>query len=219
MMLSHHLADETLQDYASGVLSASMETLIACHLTVCPACRHRAEVADAIGGISLADQDSVTVKASAADILAMDKNNTAPTARPTTTTPSLTNTGVPRPLARLLPAPLDELPWKSFGPGMKQYNLSNQPRKEGAFKLLSLAPGSRMSKHTHQHRELTFIVSGSYTDLMGKFNAGDIADLSADHHHAPHVDSDVPCISLIATDAPVKFDGLFGKIVQPFVGI
>jgi len=217
-MLSHHLTDETLQDYASGVLNSSMETLIACHLTVCPVCRQRADMADAIGGICLDGQNAAPMIASADDILALNKS-----ADSTTSTAAASQLpagpGIPRPLARLLPAPLDELPWKSFGPGLKQYNLGNQPRKEGAFKLLSIDPGSRMSKHTHQHRELTFIVSGSYSDELGKFKAGDIADLSADHHHTPYVDSDIPCISLIATDAPVKFDSLFGKIVQPFVGI
>lgn len=218
MMPSHHLTDETLQEYSSGILNPSMETLIACHLTVCPACRQRADVADAIGGLSLFDQETVAMSASASDILALDKSTPAPESAPSTFDPSA-NPGVPRPLARLLPGPLAELPWKSFGPGMKQYNLGNQPRKEGAFKLLSLNPGSRMSKHTHQHRELTFILSGSYADTMGQFKAGDIADLSADHHHTPFVDSDVPCVSLIATDSPVKFDSLFGKIMQPFVGI
>lgn len=217
--LSHHLTDETLQAYSAGVLNSSMETLIACHLTVCPYCRRRSDLADAIGGLSLNDEDSTvaTMNASAQDILALDKK--AVMNDKISKTPVASGIGVPNPLARLLPAPIDELPWRSFGPGLKQYNLGTQPRKEGAFKLLSLSPGSRMSKHTHEHRELTFIVSGSYSDEMGQFKAGDIADLCADHHHTPYVDSDVPCISLIATDAPVNFDGLFAKIVQPFVGI
>jgi len=215
--MMRHLTDETLQDYACGVLNASMETLIACHLTVCPTCRQNALLADAIGGLSFNDEPAVEITATAADILALDK--TAPINAPGALPTGVFQPGVPRPLARLLPTTLETLPWKSFGPGLKQYNLGTQPRKEGAFKLLSLDPGSRMSKHTHEHRELTYIISGSYSDEMGKFRAGDISDLSGEHNHRPHVDSDVPCISLIATDAPVKFEGLFGKIVQPFVGI
>lgn len=217
MKLSHHLTDETLQEYSSGILNPSMETLIACHLTVCPICRQRSDMADAIGGLSLSDQETVPMSASATDILALDESTGA---CETAEVSEFSNyPGVPRPLARLLPAPLAELSWKSFGPGMKQYNLGTQPRKEGAFKLLSLDPGSRMSKHTHGHRELTFILSGSYADGIGQYKSGDIADLSADHHHRPFVDSDVPCVSLIATDSPVKFDSLFGKLMQPFVGI
>lgn len=215
--LSHHLTDETLLDYSAGVLNGAMETLIACHLTLCPDCRKRLEFADTLGGWALNDGAVAPMNSTADDILALDKttNATDNVAKPVV----VNGIGVPNPLARLLPGPIDKLPWKSFGPGMKQFNLGTQPRKEGAFKLISLEPGSRMSKHSHGHRELTFIVSGSYADELGHFKAGDISDLSADHHHAPHVVSEVPCISLIATDAPVKFEGLFGKIVQPFVGI
>jgi len=218
--LSHHLTDETLQDYSAGVLNAPMETLIACHLTLCPDCRKRAELHDAIGGLSLNDDVTATTSVTAQDILELDiKTRETDAVDAVKESPIASCAGVPRPLARLLPGPLNELPWKSFGPGMKQFNLGTQPRKQGAFKLISLEPGSRMSKHSHGHRELTFIVSGSYSDELGQFNAGDISDLSANHHHTPHVDSDVPCVSLIATDAPVKFEGLFAKIVQPFVGI
>lgn len=215
--ITHHLTDETLQEYSAGVLSQAMETIIVCHLTVCPLCRHRAEMADALGGAALAIEKATPINASAQDILAMDKTSAALAISPKPAVPS--GTGIPNALARLLPTPINELPWKSFGPGLKQYDLSNGPRKSGAFKLLSIDPGSRMSRHTHQERELTFIVSGSYSDDYGQFKTGDIADLTSDHHHTPHVDSDVPCISLIATDAPVKFDSLLAKIAQPFVGI
>jgi len=219
--LSHHLTDETLQDYSAGVLSSPMETLIACHLTLCPECRARASMADDIGGAVLGGQASAPMVGTAKDILAMHESM-ADYHDPESGLQgfdSAEKSGVPRPLARMLPSNLNELPWKTFAPGMRQYNIGKGPRKDGAFKLLSLDPGSRMSKHSHQHRELTFIISGSYSDEMGQFRAGDISDLSGEHSHTPHVDSDIPCVSLIATDAPVKFEGLFGKIVQPFVGI
>jgi len=221
-MLSHHLTDETIQEYSAGVLSESMETLIACHLTLCPTCRQRAQLSDDIGGAVLMNEREVSsLSVSAEDIIAMDPEHMLGGAGNQAADKPNENiiAGVPRPLGRLLPSAIEDLPWKSFGPGLKQYNLSTQSRKHGAFKLMSLGPGSTMSSHTHSHRELTFIVSGSYSDGIGRFAAGDIADLSSDHHHTPHVDSDVPCVCLIATDAPVKFDGLLGKIMQPFVGI
>jgi len=219
-MLSHHLTDETLQDYAAGVLNQSMETLIACHLTVCPACRTRSDAADGLGGVTLNAQPFSALNVTADDILALDGTlNIESASSAQTDEPKLDSLGVPRPLGRLLPSSINTLPWKTFGPGMKQYSLGEHSRKDGVFKLFSLAPGSKMSAHTHEHRELTFIVSGSYTDDFGHFTAGDVADLSADHHHTPIVDSDEPCICLIATDAPVKFDGLVGKVMQPFVGI
>lgn len=219
MTLSHHFTDETLQDYAAGVLASSMETLIACHLTLCPHCRKRALMAETIAGEILNQQPAVEVHGSANDVLSLAANKTEPQSEEHALALNPDIKGVPRPLARLLPAPIEDLQWKAFAPGMKQFNLSSQSRKDGAFKLLSLAPGSRMSKHTHTQRELTFIVSGSYQDEIGQYEAGDVADLDASFNHTPQVISDEPCICLIATDAPLKFEGLLGKMVQPFVGI
>jgi putative transcriptional regulator len=219
MTIAHHFTDETLQDYAAGVLSSSMETLIACHLTVCPHCRKRAQIADSVAGEVFNQQPAVEVQGSAQDVLSLAANSQDQHNEKHSLELNADIKGVPRPLARLLPAPIDELQWKAFAPGMKQFNLSSQSRKDGSFKLLSLAPGSRMSKHTHSKRELTFIVSGSYQDEIGQYQAGDVADLDASFNHTPQVISDEPCICLIATDAPLKFEGLLGKMVQPFVGI
>ena len=52
MGITHHLTDATLQQYAAGALSASMETLVACHLTACAACRRELAVHEALGGAS-----------------------------------------------------------------------------------------------------------------------------------------------------------------------
>ncbi|MFK8081345.1 MAG: ChrR family anti-sigma-E factor [Granulosicoccus sp.] len=219
MSVSHHLSDETIQDYAAGSLSASMETLVACHLTVCSKCRQKAEIADRIGGSLLGEGETATVDMSAKELLAkaaMMPQHAAPSA--TRGAPAVS--GVPRPLARLLPTTLQELDWRRIGPGIKQHNLSDQHRKFGAFQLLHLDPGVVLSAHSHNDRELTYLVQGSYTDELGRFAVGDIADLDGhEESHQPVVDSEVPCIALIATHSPVKYSGMWGKIMQPFVGI
>ena len=133
--------------------------------------------------------------------------------------PEVTENSVPRPLQRLLPTTLDKLEWRRLAPGIKQHNLSDRHRKEGAFKLLNLAPGVVLSKHTHHDRELTLVLQGSYQDEIGRFKAGDIADFGDDVLHQPVVDTDKPCIALIATMSPVRYSGMFGRIIQPFVGI
>ncbi len=220
-MLTHHLTEATLQEYSVGALSKAMETLIACHLTVCPHCRHRAQLHDAVGGVMLDRIEPATVQTLPQNIIERASQQAELTkTKPLEDDLSSRNTnGIPRPLARLLPAPIDQLKWRTIAPGLKQFNLTNQPRKDGAFKLISAAPGLSMSEHTHKHRELTYIVCGSYSDKFGQFNAGDISDLDDDDLHEPVVDSEIPCISLIATDAPVKFSGMMGKVIQPFIGI
>lgn len=219
MSASHHLTDETLQDYAAGSLESSMETLIACHLTVCRHCRAKATLADNIGGELFEQIDSAPVCLSSADLLKQARR-AQPVQAAAPSSPGYVNSaGVPRPLARLLPTKLEELNWRRIAPGIKQINLSDQPRHTGAFMLLHLAPGVVLSAHSHNDRELTYVVKGSYQDEIGRFKAGDIADLGTEVDHQPVVDTDEPCIALLASLSPVKYNSLFGKIMQPFIGI
>lgn len=218
MSVSHHLTDETLQDYAAGSMSASMETLVACHLTVCQRCRERSLFAEKIGGHLFESIDSIDVSLSAAQLLARAETAPMDHTSAAVAVDQLVS-GVPRPLARLLPTGLEELDWKRIAPGIKQHSLTDQHRRHGAFKLLHLAPGVVLSAHSHNDRELTYVVKGSYQDEIGRFKAGDIADLDSGIGHQPVVDTDEPCIALIATDSPVTYTGMFGKIMQPFVGI
>jgi len=218
---THHLSDETLQDYAAGSLDAPMETLVACHLTMCGRCRARAMFADAVGGALLDGSDTVHTSASASDVLARGARDESPTtpSSPAADAAPPTISDVPRPLARLLPSDLDELDWRRVAPGIRQFNLGTRHRRHGAFKLLQLAPGTTLSDHGHNDRELTYVVRGSYTDELGQFRAGDIADLDDHDNHRPVVDPGEPCIALIATHSPVRFSGMLGRIMQPFVGI
>ena len=222
MRVTHHLTDETIQDYASGSLTASMETVIACHLTVCSHCRSRADLADRLGGTMFDDGEPATVMSSASDLLAkaaMMPDHAAPRMQNSPENNDVVE-GMPRPLSKLLPKSLGELDWRRIAPGIKQHNLSNQHRKYGAFQLLHLEPGVKLSAHTHNDRELTYLVQGSYIDEIGQFAEGDIADLDGhENEHQPVINSDVPCIALIATHSPVKYSGVWGKIMQPFVGI
>lgn len=231
MSIQHHLTDETLQDYAAGALSTPMEVVVACHLTLCPSCRSRAEFVEAVGGIELHHAESVKPAMSAKQLLESCGTQTSldPVHKCGSTdsgdaklsgwqTDKIVN-GVPRPLGRLLDSDLEHLEWSRIAPGIKQHNLSNQHRRYGAFKLLHLSPGVVLSEHTHQDRELTLVLRGSYQDEVGRFKAGDVADLDQDVIHQPVVDTDEPCIALIATQSPVRYSGMLGRLIQPFVGI
>ena len=239
---THHLTDETLQDYAAGSLDVPMETLVACHLTMCARCRARSGLADSVGGALLDEEAAVAaVTASADDVLSRAERDRRRGDMERTDLGERTDRGreasrrplpgrplrprrssmasVPRPLARLLPTGLDELDWRRVAPGIRQFNLGTRHRRHGAFKLLHLSPGTTLSEHGHNDRELTYVVRGSYTDELGRFGPGDIADLDERVEHRPVVDPGEPCIALIATHSPVRFSGMLGRIMQPFVGI
>ena len=67
--------------------------------------------------------------------------------------------------------------------------------------------------------EITLVLTGSYRDALGRFGPGDVADLDEDIEHQPVVDSDEPCICLVASEAPTRFKSFFGRLFQPLVGV
>jgi putative transcriptional regulator len=76
-----------------------------------------------------------------------------------------------------------------------------------------------MPEHGHGGEELTLVLEGAYSDKLGRFAAGDIADLGDDVEHQPVVDQDRACICLVATEAPTRFRSWPARILQPLIGI
>ena len=225
--INHHLSDETLAEYASGALTDALEVVVACHLTLCPSCRERAEFADEMGGYFIDSAEAATPTLSANEML--NKIRATP---PAANTESMSTTqiteqaksaaymaGIPAPLAKRLTKNFDDLPWKWMAKGIHSYNLHEGKKSDGAFKLLKIQPGTELIEHSHGGHELTLILHGSYTDAYGHFGVGDIADFGPDDTHKPVIDSSEPCIALIASNSPARFKGLVGKMIQPFVDI
>lgn len=216
MKISHHFDDATLMAYSAGTLPQGMALLVACHLHWCPHCRERMHATDAVGGALLEQLPPSSLQADAFEQLLARLDE--PEQELSTSAPEAdSNQELPTPLAQLLDKPLDELPWKRIGYGVKQLDLHlNGP---GAARLLRISPGVSVPHHTHGGNELTLILKGSYNDELGRFCQGDVADLDGEVSHQPLVDTDEECICLIATDAPLKFSGLVGRLVQPFIGL
>ena len=214
-MISHHFDDATLVARAAGAMSEGMSLLIDSHLHWCKECQERAWQAEQIGGQLL---DSLTPVALSEDslssVLAL-LDDDVPVA---TFKPRLSGSDeVPEPLAQLIGGDLDALPWRGMGIGVQQYDLNLGGA--GACRLLRIKPGVSVPHHTHKGNELTMILRGSYSDDIGRFCKGDVADLDDQVKHQPIVDTEQECICLIATDAPLQFTGIMGRLAQPFIGL
>ncbi|MBC05193.1 ChrR family anti-sigma-E factor [Thalassospira sp.] len=234
MNIKHHPTDQTLMDYASGSLSQAMELLVATHMTVCPHCRDKVTGYETMGGAALETTDSMAMGDHSLDhVMAMLERETANENIVTQELPSLRRVAVgesitgsamsalPRPLADLLPEDvmsLDDIPWKTLAPGVKHFQLKSIESK-GTVRLMKIAPGVSIPDHGHHGHEMTLLIKGSYIDEIGRFRAGDVADLDDDVDHQPIADTAEECICLIATDAPMKFNRLLPKLLQPFFGI
>lgn len=229
MNIKHHLDEATLVSYAAGSMSQAMALVVASHISMCEACRERVNACEAIGGMLLDSLDASQISDDAlAQVLAcleeepgLDKAfDTGLVGNSFEKNKQLkaVHSDIPRPLDDYIGSSLDNVEWKRIVPGVHYHDLPCKTERGGASRLLRIAPGKAMLPHSHDGNELTLILRGSYTDEVGRFTVGDIADLDSGIQHQPLVDSAEDCICLIATDAPLKFSTLLGKIVQPMTG-
>ncbi|WP_261842692.1 ChrR family anti-sigma-E factor [Aliamphritea ceti] len=217
MNIRHHLDEATLLSYAAGSLSQGMALVVACHLSMCPHCRERANAQEAIGGSLLEDLKPAELSDDVLNnMLAMlDSPAAAPAELPVAPKPQ-SDSRLPAPLGDYLGCDLDKVPWKRIVSGISYYDLDCQ--SGGVSRLMRIAPGKNLLPHTHEGNELTLVLEGSFCDEIGRFARGDVADLDEQVEHQPLVDSNTDCICLIATDAPLKFTSLLGRLVQPVTG-
>lgn len=212
--IEHHPNDETIYSYAAGALPAAMALVVGCHLQYCSVCRSKAADGEALGGQLMAELEakplSSGIREAMLGLLDSETNVEVASAAPVQGPSEL-----PRLLRELVEVDeFDALPWKTIVPGMKQVDLKCG---EGDAKLLRIAAGKQMPVHSHRGHELTLILRGGYTDKLGKFNAGDFADLDGSVEHQPIADADEDCICLAGMDAPLQFRSWIAKLVQPFI--
>lgn len=216
MMIRHHPNEATLLSHASGGLPTALSTIVATHLAVCPTCRARTAEAEAIGGALLSAVEPVELGAGALEraLAAIDGDLPEEPARARAAPDN--KHGLPAPLGAMLPGDLDSLRWWPVGPGIRQARVG---AGETMIRLLRIAPGRAVPQHSHGGHEMTMIVSGSYTDEIGRFLPGDVADLDPEVTHQPVSDADTDCICIIATDAPLEFTGWVPRLMQSLVRI
>jgi len=213
----HHPRTETLADFAGGRLDEARAVVIATHLAACSQCSRAVSGFETVGGFCLEAADPVEMAPDALEKILAQAGAQANIAAPHFDSAKPLEKQMP--LSDYLSGSLDDVEWRGVAPGMSQSVIEAQGYRKGVLRLLKIAPGTSMPKHTHEGEELTLILRGAYKDELGEFRAGDLADLGGDHTHTPTAIGDEPCICLIATAAPLKFKTLTGKLVQPFIGL
>lgn len=218
MSIRFHPDPATLLSYAAGALDESHALVIASHLDWCPDCRRVIADGELIGGVLLDRIEAAELKASAQarSIQALETAGqpgvNLPLARPR---PG--DIVLPRPLLQVLPAPLDQLPWRRIAKGVSLYDVKLSPKAQGQVRIWRLAPGKETPEHGHGGTEITMILKGAYADRMGKFSRGDVEDLGDDVEHQPIATDDGECICMIASDAPTRFKKLLPRLLQPIL--
>ena len=227
MTINHHLDNATLLAYSAGALDESMSVVVASHLAWCPQCHRASRCGDHLGGALIDDISEEPMSDGALarimDCLDTASDTTSDVAvladhrKPRRPDPALGE--LPPPLARRLGIPISEIKWRRAGPGVHTHALPLSSSASGKLCLMRIAKGRTMPEHGHGGVEMTLVLSGSYVDKFGTFATGDVADLDIDVEHQPIVDSHEDCICLVAQEAPARFKGIIGRLLQPFIGI
>jgi len=217
MTLHHHPGEEILLGYASGDLAEPLALVVATHLALCPKCRGTVDRLEALGGALLECIDTET-----GDVALLDRAVDAAIARAARLSDAAAMRRV-TPTDRLLPQPLldyvgglDRVRWKTLAPGIR-HDVVVRDATGATARLLSVAPGGAILEHTHVGTEMTLVLQGSYTAGGRRFQRGDLeqADETVIDHH-PVAGKEATCICLVVNEAPLKFRGLLGRLLQPY---
>jgi putative transcriptional regulator len=208
--ITHHTPDAMLAAYSSGSLPQPYALIVAAHISLCQECRAALGAHQAAGGAVL---DSVGEEALSKGL---KSNILAQLDTPVAPENTFKRWGVfPGPVMEALKGKPPR--WKPLGMGLRQSILRSE--HEGSVRLLYIPPGQPVPDHSHNGLELTLVLQGSFSDNTGQFGVGDLEVADQELEHTPIADTGAPCICLAATDAPLRFNSLIPRLLQPLFRI
>lgn len=224
---THHPGDTLLIDYAGGALGEAVSLAVATHLALCPGCRRQVAEMEAVGGALLEEIEPEAVAPSCLEaVLArLDEPAPPPPLPPRAPHPSRPHPSrssgtplIPEPLRRYVGDDLSRLPWKTLMRGMDCAEIPLFGRSNGRAhaRLMRMKGGVGPPHHTHRGIELTLVLDGGFTDVLGQFGRGDLSVADGSVRHRPVADEE-GCLCLAVTDGLLRFTGALGLILNPFV--
>lgn len=209
MNIQHHPSEELLHGYAAGILPEAVNLVIATHISMCDTCRAAVESYEAVGGALLDQTEGTTVSQTCfEDTLAKITGTPQKTGTP------IRSDGVfPSALRTYVKGDLDAVQWKTLGRGVKQSILKTS--KSATARLLHIKAGQAVPCHGHRGLELTLVLQGAFRDETDRFARGDMEIADPHLEHTPHAEEGKDCICLAVTDAPLRFNSLIPRLLQP----
>ena len=226
----------------AGVIASADVGMSGTVATSIAACRLTEERLDAVGSALLSQQtplsqqsaddapeehnahdtnapDSVVAVSAAFEAKVMAAIEQASSVDETPTVAAASNSPLPSCLSSLLPAgDTKQLDWKRLSTSLKVARLpAGDPKREIA--LHKIKPGGSVANHDHRGREVTVVLTGSFSDQNGLYLPGDFLVKEPGEAHRPMASEDTECICLSVMDAPVKFTGVVSRLINPFLRI
>lgn len=212
--IKHHLSQDILMKYSSGTLCEAFSLAVATHISMCDDCRAAMESFEAVGGalldVSTPEEMSIDSFESVMALIESEPTKiTQPASQP--------KSDVPSALSDYIGGSLHDVKWRPIGLGVKQSLLKTSGNSTA--RLLYIPAGTAVPHHSHNGNELTLVLKGAFEDEVSRFGPGDVEMADEDLDHQPVAVHGEDCICLAVTDAPLKFQTLVHKLVQPFLKI
>jgi len=216
--IRHHLPESVMAAYSAGTLPEAYSLVVACHVSICDACRATLSSYDAVGGALLQDTDTVVISDDAlAKTMALIAEMPMDEPVGKSAGSEVRDPLFPQPLQDYVGGGVDDVKWKRVGGGVRQAILADS---EGATaRLLYIPAGMAVPDHGHRGLELTMVLQGAFSDEVDRFKRGDVEVGNEDLEHTPIADAGEDCICLAATDAPLVFNSFLPRLLQPFLKI
>jgi putative transcriptional regulator len=212
MTIAHHPGEDLLAAFAAGSLDLGQRVAIATHLVGCASCRDWVRAMEQVGGALIAD----TVPAALAEgALARTLGRLGEPAPPAAPARSLSD-DAPGNLPRFVRA-YEFGPWRRIAPriAMRPIRLP-EPGPTRVF-LLRAAGGTKVIEHSHTGLEMTCVLSGAFRRDDERYGPGDFDFGDGDVHHQPRIEQGDDCVSLVAIQGELRWSGLIGRLIQPFL--
>jgi putative transcriptional regulator len=209
----HPIADEFLLDYATGTAPEPIAVLVATHVALNPASRAGLGQLEAAGGALLERLEPALVHEGTLDrVLARLGTQDHEVPR----TPSATGAELPLALRPYVPQGLEALRWRGIG-GFATAALPCSEKTPYKLSLLRVAAGKAFPQHGHSGMEMLLVLKGGFSDEHGHYVRGDVCLSDEAVEHRPVADPDGECLCLAVTRGPVRFKGLLGVLLRPFM--
>ena len=213
-MIRHHPSSDLLSSYASGSLNAGAALVVGSHVDVCAVCRKELSLLNSVGGLLLTRIEPASLGEGALDRMMKRLGDDPAPARAETPLPRFLNGfAIPK---RLKAQDIGAKMW--LAPGIWFAPVIADREMESRTYFVYGAKRKTLPQHTHPGRELTVVLKGAYTDILGDFAVGDFAEADDTISHAQIVGPDSECLCLISADGPMKPDGFIARAVQSFAG-
>jgi putative transcriptional regulator len=216
MSISHHPSAEFFAAYAGGALDQGQHIAIATHLMTCSECRQWVRDMEHVGGALLDRALPETMSGGAFDRL-LSRLDAPVRETPVEAIKSEALSDVPG-----LPAFVRRLPageWKWLAPRLHLRRISLSDGQETRVFLLRAGPNLKLLPHAHTGTEMTCILQGSFSHDGARYGAGDFDFGDREMIHDIAIGPESDCICLVAMRGALKYQGLLGRLVQPFAGL